>query len=99
MARLIKDPNEEENDTGFRIVANGSEPTVINNITISNGLLNLSISNCTAGITNWVMYSTNLVVGHWEPWDCFISQTIITNWSHLLSSEWNQLFIRVKTEN
>ena len=72
-------------------------PTTITNITSAGSLVTLAISGITAGATNIVRRTFNLMSNDWQDADSFIGGDSTTNWSESVDPGWSNTDYRIRS--
>ncbi|SPE55171.1 exported hypothetical protein [Verrucomicrobia bacterium] len=67
----------------------------ISAITVTNGTVNLAITNLLPGFSNQIQRSLSFPVANWDPVDTFVSNSSQTNWLQPLTDAWPQAFYRL----
>ncbi len=81
------------------VMSEPSSAVLINGISVLGDIASLSITNLTAGSTYDVNRSLDLSTPAWTNAGTFFATSSITNWSEVLSKQWQSVFYRVTTRN
>ena len=92
---------EDQNWYHDNITVNGAitgdflVPARISEASYGGGTVFMTITNLTGGATNIIERSADLGSNDWSMADSFISTTSHTNWSELVSNNWQTIFYRI----